>query len=100
MRRRMRFVGIGLLLALVLPSSRVLAQITTGTVSGNVKDPTGRRDPRRDGRAHQRNARNEVGARRHQRNRQLRVSQRHGGHLHRGSHVGRVQDRASAAASP
>jgi len=37
----MLLVGTGLMLALALVSSPVLAQITTGTVSGNVKDPTG-----------------------------------------------------------
>ena len=38
MRRRMLFVGTGLMLALILVSSPALAQITTGTVSGTVKD--------------------------------------------------------------
>ena len=41
MRRRMLFVGTGLMLALMLVSSPALAQITTGTVSGNVKDAQG-----------------------------------------------------------
>jgi Carboxypeptidase regulatory-like domain len=41
MRRRMLCVGTGLMLALVLSSTRGLAQITTGTVSGNVKDAQG-----------------------------------------------------------
>src|SRR2546426_5172744 len=41
MLRRMRFVGTGLMAALVLVSSPVFAQITTGTVTGTVKDPTG-----------------------------------------------------------
>ena len=41
MRRRMLFAGTGLTLALVLVSSAALAQITTGTVSGNVKDGQG-----------------------------------------------------------
>jgi hypothetical protein len=41
MRRRMLLPGIGLTLALVLVSSPALAQITTGTVSGNVKDGQG-----------------------------------------------------------
>ena len=41
MLRRMRTVGGGLMLALVLVSAPVLAQITTGTVSGNVKDAQG-----------------------------------------------------------
>src|SRR5712671_1198254 len=34
-------VGAGLMLSLVLASSPALAQITTGTVSGNVKDAQG-----------------------------------------------------------
>jgi Carboxypeptidase regulatory-like domain/TonB-dependent Receptor Plug Domain len=41
MLRRMLFVGAGLALALVLGSAPVLAQITTGTVSGTVKDAQG-----------------------------------------------------------
>jgi len=41
MLRRMRTVGGGLMLALVLVSAPVLAQITTGTVSGTVKDTQG-----------------------------------------------------------
>src|SRR5881409_4008999 len=41
MRRRMVLVGTGLMLALLPVSSPVLAQITTGTVTGNVKDPQG-----------------------------------------------------------
>src|SRR5471030_1513838 len=41
MLRRMIRVGTGLMLALVLGSSRARAQITTGTVSGNVKDAQG-----------------------------------------------------------
>ncbi len=41
MARRMLLVGSGLLAALVLLSSPALAQITTGTVSGTVKDATG-----------------------------------------------------------
>ena len=41
MVRRMLLVGTGLLLALILVSSPALAQITTGTVTGNVKDPQG-----------------------------------------------------------
>ena len=40
MLRRMFTVAAGLMLAL-LPASAVLAQITTGTVSGNVKDGQG-----------------------------------------------------------
>jgi hypothetical protein len=41
MLRRMFFVGMGLTLALLVSSSPVLAQITTGTVSGTVKDAQG-----------------------------------------------------------
>src|ERR1700704_3541260 len=41
MLRRIRSVGTGLLLGLVLVSSPVLAQITTGTVTGTVKDTQG-----------------------------------------------------------
>ena len=41
MLRRMIVVGTGLMLALVLASSPALAQITTGTVSGTVKDAQG-----------------------------------------------------------
>src|SRR6185369_4168551 len=41
MLRRMILVGAGLLLALVLTASPALAQITTGTVSGTVKDAQG-----------------------------------------------------------
>src|SRR4030088_69292 len=41
MLRRMFCVGSGLTLALILVSSPVLAQITTGTVSGTVKDAQG-----------------------------------------------------------
>ena len=41
MLRRMRTVGGGLMLALVLVAAPVLAQITTGTVSGTVKDTQG-----------------------------------------------------------
>src|SRR5471030_319441 len=41
MLRRMLLVCTGLMLALTLASSPVLAQITTGTVSGNVKDAQG-----------------------------------------------------------
>src|SRR6266852_6051997 len=41
MLRRGLSAGAGLLLALILVSSPVLAQITTGTVSGNVKDAQG-----------------------------------------------------------
>ena len=53
-----------LLVALALPA---WAQITTGTVSGTVKDAQGGVLPGRDGRADQRDARHEVGAGRHQR---------------------------------
>src|ERR1700730_8313809 len=38
MRRRMILVGTALVLALILTSSPARAQITTGTVSGTVKD--------------------------------------------------------------
>src|SRR5712692_5198491 len=41
MLRGMRYVGTGLTLALILLPSPALAQITTGTVSGNVKDAQG-----------------------------------------------------------
>jgi hypothetical protein len=41
MGRRILFVDTGLLLALLIAASPALAQITTGTVSGNVKDPQG-----------------------------------------------------------
>jgi hypothetical protein len=41
MLRRMIVVGTGLVLALVLASSPAAAQITTGTVSGSVKDAQG-----------------------------------------------------------
>src|SRR6266513_3144631 len=41
MLRRMLMAGTGLLPALILCSTPVLAQITTGTVSGNVKDAQG-----------------------------------------------------------
>src|SRR6266566_8219793 len=41
MFRRMLMAGTGLLPALILCSTPVLAQITTGTVSGNVKDAQG-----------------------------------------------------------
>src|SRR5437016_1853866 len=41
MLRRMILVGTGLVLALLLAASPVLAQITTGTVSGTVKDAQG-----------------------------------------------------------
>ena len=41
MQRRMRFVVGGLMLGLVLAASPALAQITTGTVTGNVKDAQG-----------------------------------------------------------
>src|SRR6266480_1941697 len=41
MLRRTLVVGTGLMLALFLVSFPALAQITTGTVSGNVKDPQG-----------------------------------------------------------
>src|SRR5258708_23025710 len=41
MLRRKLLVGMGLMLALLVSSSPVLAQITTGTVSGNVKDAQG-----------------------------------------------------------
>src|SRR5437773_3937096 len=41
MLRRGLSAGAGLLLALILASSPALAQITTGTVSGNVKDAQG-----------------------------------------------------------
>jgi len=41
MRRRMRLVCTNLMLALMMVSSPALAQITTGTVSGTVKDPQG-----------------------------------------------------------
>jgi hypothetical protein len=41
MLRRMLLRGIGLVLALLLVSFPALAQITTGTVSGTVKDPQG-----------------------------------------------------------
>src|SRR4051812_14879243 len=41
MLRRMLSVGGGLMLALVLAPRPAAAQITTGTVSGNVKDPSG-----------------------------------------------------------
>src|SRR5437667_2183150 len=41
MLRRVLFRGIGLVLALLLVSFPALAQITTGTVSGTVKDPQG-----------------------------------------------------------
>ena len=53
MRRRMLVVGSGLMSALILLATPALAQITTGTVSGTVRDSTGRGDPRRDRRAHQ-----------------------------------------------
>src|SRR5467141_2051967 len=41
MRRRILLAGTGPMLALLLSSSPALAQITTGTVSGNVKDAQG-----------------------------------------------------------
>jgi hypothetical protein len=41
MQRRMLVVGGGLVLGLMLVSAPALAQITTGTVSGNVKDAQG-----------------------------------------------------------
>src|SRR5437762_3617615 len=41
MLRRTLVVGTGLILALFLVSSPALAQITTGTVSGTVRDPQG-----------------------------------------------------------
>src|SRR5213595_1142508 len=41
MLRRMRLRGIGLVLALLIVSFPALAQMTTGTVSGTVKDPQG-----------------------------------------------------------
>src|SRR5947207_6633910 len=41
MLRRMILVGTGLVLALLLAATPALAQITTGTVSGNVKDAQG-----------------------------------------------------------
>ncbi len=41
MRRQKLFAVTGLMLALMLPSSPVLAQITTGTVTGSVKDTQG-----------------------------------------------------------
>ena len=41
MQRWMRFVVGGLMLGLVLAASPALAQITTGTVTGNVKDAQG-----------------------------------------------------------
>ena len=41
MLRRMLLVGSGVMLALILASSPVLAQITTGTISGNVRDGQG-----------------------------------------------------------
>src|SRR5690242_16809895 len=41
MRRRMLSVGGGLMIGLVLLSLPAVAQITTGTVTGNVKDPSG-----------------------------------------------------------
>ena len=41
MRRRMLVVGAGVMSALILFATPALAQITTGTVSGSVKDSTG-----------------------------------------------------------
>src|SRR5438046_4193327 len=41
MLRRIHFVGIGMMIALLSVSSPVLAQITTGTVTGTVKDAQG-----------------------------------------------------------
>jgi len=41
MRRRMPLVGSALILALIVVSSPVAAQITTGTVTGTVKDAQG-----------------------------------------------------------
>ena len=41
MLRRMLVVGSGLMLALILISAPVLAQITTGTITGNVRDAQG-----------------------------------------------------------
>src|SRR5882672_3813868 len=41
MRRRVLLVGHGLMLVILLVSAPALAQITTGTVSGNVKDAQG-----------------------------------------------------------
>src|SRR5436190_23049640 len=41
MLRRMLMAGTGLLPALILSATPLLAQITTGTVSGNVKDAQG-----------------------------------------------------------
>src|SRR5713101_1717343 len=41
MRRRILLAGTGPMLALLLSSSPALAQITTGTVSGTIKDPQG-----------------------------------------------------------
>ncbi len=38
MLRRMILVGTGLVIALLLAATPALAQITTGTVSGTVKD--------------------------------------------------------------
>src|SRR6266852_4059140 len=41
MRRRTLLVSSGLMISLILSSSPALAQITTGTVTGSVKDPSG-----------------------------------------------------------
>ena len=46
MLRRMVVVGRNLVIGLLLLSSPARAQITTGTVSGNVKDPSGAVIPR------------------------------------------------------
>ena len=97
MLRRMILVGTGLVLALMLAATPALAQITTGTVSGTVKDAQGGVIPGATVVLDQRNARDEVGARRHQRDRQLRVSQRHAGHLHRRSLAGRRSRRVKRA---
>ena len=65
---------------------------------GHREGRAGRRRSRRDGHVDRRGARHEARARDDRRERQLRVPQRHGRHLHGGSDDERVQDGAAARA--
>ena len=99
MLRRMILVGTGLVIALLLAATPALAQITTGTVSGTVKDAQGGVIPGATVVLISETQRHAVGAGGHQRDRRLRLSERHGRHLHRRGDDGRRSRPSNAPAS-
>ena len=100
MLRSRLLVGAGVMLALLSMATPAHAQITTGTVTGNVKDGQGGVIPGATVVLISETRGDAIGASRHQRKRRLRLPERHGGYLHRRDHARIVQDRAPGRRSP